>query len=250
MKIFKPIKRRHTKSISSLSGEEDLAQKLVVTVGLIVLLIFLSVGGLLFFAPSIGTFFGFFSKNRNDTGSENNIKPNPPILNEMPEATKEKEIDIKGYAGQNETIKLFVNGPEVASISSSDDGSFTFEKVKLNDGKNSLFAKSINTRNIESDKSKTYVINVDTKEPKLEITSLKDGDVIKNLDKRILVSGKLDEEAEVSINDNVAIVKPELTFDFLLGVNEGEVKIKIVATDKAGNKTEKELKVTYRKASY
>ncbi len=249
MKIFKPIKRR-AKSISSLSNEEDLAQKLIMTLSMIVLLAFISVIGVMFFGPTIGTIFGFLSKNRNDNGSANAIRPNPPILNNLPEATKDKEINISGGSQQGYNIKLFVNGPEAASATTGGDGIFTFEKIRLNDGRNTIFAKAYDSKNIESDVSKTYIITVDTEAPKIEITTPKDGDTVRNLDKRILVSGKLNEKANISINDKMAIIKPDFTFDFLLGVNEGNVEIKIVAIDDAGNKTEKSLKVVYRKSSY
>ncbi|KKU49252.1 MAG: hypothetical protein UX69_C0004G0027, partial [candidate division WWE3 bacterium GW2011_GWA2_46_9] len=42
---------------------------------------------------------------------------------------------------------------------------------------------------------------------------------------------------------------PDLTFEILLGVDEGSVEVKVTATDKAGNKAEKIIHVTYQKES-
>ena len=56
---------------------------------------------------------------------------------------------------------------------------------------------------------------------------------------------------EVKINDKIAIVKPDLTFEFLLGVqNEGNVKITVLAIDEAGNENKKEITVNYEKESF
>jgi hypothetical protein len=43
----------------------------------------------------------------------------------------------------------------------------------------------------------------------------------------------------------LAVVRPDLTFDFLLGVTEGKVAIKIEATDDAGNIATETIDVTY-----
>jgi len=56
---------------------------------------------------------------------------------------------------------------------------------------------------------------------------------VSNLDKRVEVTGKVDEKSTIKVNGKFAIIKPDLTFDFLLGVSEGKVEIKVEATDEA-----------------
>jgi hypothetical protein len=70
---------------------------------------------------------------------------------------------------------------------------------------------------------------------------------VRNLDKRILIKGKLSEKATLKINDKMAIVKPDLTFEFLLGVEEGTIEIKVEATDTAGNVASEKFKVKYER---
>ena len=61
----------------------------------------------------------------------------------------------------------------------------------------------------------------------------------------IMVKGKTEEKATVTVNERFVVVGSEGNFEYSLTLSEGENKILIVAIDKAGNKTEKELKVTY-----
>lgn len=242
----KNTKRVRTTSVS----HEEILQKrlkkvLTLLVGIPIVLILLFT----FFAPAIGTFFGLLSKNRNKDDNVAVIKPNPPVFASIPNATKEEKINVTGYAQPGMTVVLFVNGPEKGRTTVGSDGVFTFDNVDLNNGKNIIFAKSIDSSNNESDPSSTYTLQVDKQKPKLEITSPEDGKEVRNLDGRIKISGKISEKGTVKINGKQAVVRPDLTFDFLLGVDQGDVKITIEATDEAGNSEIEVLNVKYKKSS-
>jgi hypothetical protein len=230
-------------------SEEELSKKLILTIMAIIGIIVAVVGSLAFFAPKIGSFFGLFSIHRNDTDTAPLIKPNPPMLTNVPEAVKDPKVSLSGFGQAGSTVILYVNGPEKAKTIIGQDNLFSFPDVDLIDGSNTIFAKVVDTAGNQSDKSDTYTIKVDKQEPKIELTNLKDGDTVKNLDKRITIAGKVDEKATLKINDKMVILKPDLTFEYLMGVNEGNVKLKIEATDLAGNKATKELTVTYQKRS-
>jgi hypothetical protein len=232
------------------SGEEEkLLRKLFTNIAAVISIIVIVFASFAFFAPKIGSLFGFVSKYRNDIGINTAIKPNSPVLAEIPKATKEKEITIKGYAQPGLTIILYINGPEKGRATTGNDGLFTFDKVELSNGKNTIFAKALDAKNIESERTPIYTISVDKDNPKIEIESPKEGEVVRNLDKRIRIRGKSNEKITLKINGKLAVVKPDLTFDFLLGVNEGGVEIKIEAVDEAQNKTEQSIRVTYEKKS-
>jgi len=221
--------------------QKKLLKRLIVLVGtLIVLFLAMTV-----FSPKIGFLFGLISVNRNQEDAQNDIKPNVPILAGVPESVKEEKLNLTGYAPSGATVKLYVNGPEAGSTIVGADGIFNFYDIHLNSGRNSIFAKVIDSQGKESDKSQTYVINVDKQEPKIEVESPEDGDTIRNLDKRIKVIGKVNEKATVKVNGSVAVVRPDLSFEFLMGVSPGDVEIKIEATDLAGNTNEEKLFVKY-----
>ena len=201
------------------------------------------------FGPKIGGLLAFISVHRNDVDKTNQVAPNAPIFSNVPKATNQDSLTLNGFSKAGATVKLFVNGPESLTTTADSDGLFTFVNISLIDGVNTIFAKAVDKNNLESASSEVVNIVKDKKAPTVDITSPKDGDVIKNLDKRVAISGKVDKKATVKINDQVAILNSDLTFQVLLGIEEGKTEIKIVATDEAGNKTEKTINVTYVKTS-
>lgn len=228
---------------------EELTRRLVKTLIGIVILSILLFGSFSFFAPKVGYFFGFFSKHKFDPDDPTIIKPNPPIFANMPKSSKNDEISVNGYAQPGVTVIIYLNGPESGKVIAGADGTFSFSNLKLIDGNNTLFARVLSQNNVESEPSTTFTIAVDKEKPKLEITSPKDGDTIKNLDKRIEITGKVNEKCSIKVNNRIAVLKPDHTFEFLLGVEEGNIAIKIEATDEAGNVTDKTIRVKYEKSS-
>ena len=210
---------------------------------------FLGIISVAFFAPQIGAFFGFFSKHRGEEGYRPTAKPSPPVFEDIPEAVGENSVDLSGKAQPGETILLFVNGPEKARTTADSEGKFNFVDVHLISGKNTLFAKAQDDQNRESDKTPYFYISVDDDSPEIEIEEPKDGNVIKNLNRRIRISGKINEKATITINGGTVVQKPDFSFDYDLGVKEGNVKIEIKAVDPAGNESTLELNVVYQEKS-
>ncbi|MBU1133242.1 hypothetical protein KKG08_03140 [Patescibacteria group bacterium] len=209
------------------------------------------VGGIsiFFFAPQIGAFFGFFSKHRGEESYRPTAKPSAPVFEDVPEAVNENSVDLSGRAQPGETILLFVNGPEKAKTTADSEGKFNFVDVHLINGKNTLFAKALDSQNRESDKTAYFYITVDNDSPEIEIDEPKNGDTVKNLNRRIRISGKINEKATITINGGTVVQKPDFSFDYDLGVKEGSVKIEIKAVDPAGNEATQELNVTYQEKS-
>ncbi|GIW70013.1 MAG: hypothetical protein KatS3mg101_0760 [Patescibacteria group bacterium] len=230
-------------------SEEELSRKFIKTVmailGIAVFVILIFV----FFAPAFGSIFGYLSKNRNDDSSIVSVRTRAPTLTNVPAATNKQNINLSGYANEGDVIKLYVNGPEVAQTTTGADGIFEFSDISLIKGRNSVFAKAVNNKNEESEPSETSIIILDTEEPKITIESPKDGETVRNLDKRITVIGKINEKATLKINDRIVIQKPDLSFEYTLGVKSGEVEIKVTAIDEAGNKNEETIKVKYQETS-
>lgn len=211
--------------------------------------IFLGVISINFFGPQIGAMFGFISVNRNSEGPKAKAALSTPSFMEVPDAVNEKVITVQGYAKEGENVKLYVNGPSVGEVLVGGDGKFIFENVELIDGRNTIFAKTVNSKGDESNKSETHVVIVDKEKPTIEVERPTDGDVVKNLNERVFIKGKVSEKATIRINDRLAVQKPNLEFEFLLGVNEGDVVITIEATDEAGNTEVEKIGIKYEKES-
>jgi hypothetical protein len=238
-----------TKYKLSKSEERQLREKLQKT---LITLVSITVGLFLlifFFSPKLGVFFGFFSKHRNDVDSATVIKPSPPIFSNVPAAAKEESITLNGYAQPGLTVVLYVNGPETDKTTAGADGLFTFNNIKLISGSNTISAKVYDQSAMGSDSSNTFTVVVDKDKPKITVDSPKKAETVKNLDQRIVVTGKINEKSSIKINDKFAILRPDLTFEFLLGAKEGDMEIKVEATDEAGNVETEKFSIKYVKGS-
>jgi hypothetical protein len=241
-------KMKYSQTNKNLS-EAELQKKLLLNlmgIGIVILVVVLS---LFVFAPKIGFLFGLVSKYRNAEGYRPQSKVAVPNFTNLPTASKDPQTKLAGYAQAGTTVVLFVNGPEAARTVTGSDGRFEFSDIKLNEGRNTLFAKAVDSSNNESVNTDLFYITYDKTGPEIKELSPKDGDVVRNLDKRITITGKISEKALITINGKTAVQKPDFSFDFLLGVEEGSVKIKIEVADEAGNTIIKEITVRYEKKS-
>jgi bacillopeptidase F len=91
--------------------------------------------------------------------------------------------------------------------------------------------------------SDTFTVSLLTDPPSLSITSPKDGDTVSN--QLTPIMGTTDEGAKVTVNDLFCIVDDKGNFSYGFNFQNGDNKIKVVATDAAGNKTTKEMTVKF-----
>ena len=229
-------------------NEEELYKRLFTTISAILLTLILLFVVFRFFGPKLGSLFGLISVHRNDPAERDKITPVPPIFSLIPKATNKKKLTLNGISEPGSSVFLFMNGSKKSSIITSNDGLFTFTDLELTEGKNTIFARATDKNDNESDDSEKAIVVLDTKKPEIKIDSPVNGETVRNLNKRIDVKGKLNEKANVMINGRVAIVQSDFTFGILLGVEEGNVSIKVVATDEAGNSKDETVFAVYQKA--
>ena len=230
-------------------NRQELSKKLKFSLLGIFAFIFLFVVAINFFGPQIGAMFGFISVNRNKEGPKAKAALSAPSFIEIPNAVKDDVIAVEGFAREGNNVKLYVNGPSIGEVLVGGDNKFIFENVELIEGRNTIFAKAFDGQGNESEKSETHVILVDKDKPEIEIETPKDGDTIKNLNDRVLIKGKINEKATIRINGRLAVQKPNLEFEFLLGVKEGDVVVTVEATDEAGNTEIEKIVIKYEKES-
>ncbi len=197
--------------------------------------------GMLDFGPKVGSLFGLISVNHGKQIQPPQANTPPPVFSRLARSVNTTSIDIRGYATPKAKVELFVNGPKVSSVIADASGEFLFPNVQLNKATNTIFAR------IGDVKSETVMVEYDDEPPEIEIEKPEEDAKIENRNERIEIVGKLNEKATVTINERTVVLKPDNSFYFLLGVKEGDVEIKIKATDLAGNTAEKELKVRYKK---
>jgi hypothetical protein len=174
------------------------------------------------------------------------LAPPPPRINTLPEATKTAYINLSGTAEAGATVEIYINDQKVDSLVSDSDSNFSTGKLRLEEGKNSIYALATDKAGNQSSTSELYYVWYDEKPPELEITSPQDGaNFYGEQEKSLTVQGKTEPGVSVFLNDRMIIVNSEGEFSTPFSLNVGENQIKVVSRDEAGNETEKEIKVIY-----
>ncbi|HYM65385.1 MAG TPA: hypothetical protein VES68_02790 [Candidatus Sulfotelmatobacter sp.] len=184
------------------------------------------------------------SKNQVSTNTSNNINfINPPILNNLPNATNSAEIIIAGKSDKNTNVLLYINSKNVDDILVNKDGLFVFRE-NLNPGDNQIKVRA-QLSDKKSDYSDTLDILYKNSQPSLDVNSPSDGQTFKKDQNSANVSGKTDPGVSVTVNGFWAVIDDNNNFSYSLPLQNGDNEIKIVAVDQAGNKTEKDIRVNY-----
>lgn len=189
----------------------------------------------------------FLSGARNDQESridyKNSFVP-IPVLNTQEVATNSARFQVKGNALPNQTIMLYINGNLADKVSTDSNGNFS-SMVTLSADKNIIKAKAIASDDKESELSEGFLILFKISAPTLEISSPSDNQSFSKDQNTVEVNGKTDPQVRVTVNDFWAIIDDNNNFFYNLPLKDGVNEIKIMATDQAGNKTEKIMTVTY-----
>lgn len=183
------------------------------------------------------------STNANEVNKQELTYVAPPVLNTLPDATKESTIDVNGYAEEKQTIKLYVNGKLKGKTEVKDNKKFTFSKVSLEKGNNEIKAKAITENEKESNYSSIAIVAYIAEPPTIEMVFPQDGQSISKDNRNITVKGKTNEGVKVTVNDFWAISGDDGLFSYTITLQDGDNTIRIKATDAAGNETTKEIKV-------
>lgn len=183
------------------------------------------------------------SQGKDDVKIQGSSFTAPPVLNSLPQATSSAQIIISGIAGKKQTINLYINDDLINTVKSKENGEFLFKEV-IKPGENVIKAKTI-VSDKESEFSNNIIIFLKSAPPSLNINSPTDGQSFSKDQNTIEVKGTTDADVRVTINGLWAITHTDGNFSYNLPLQNGENKIKISATDTAGNRAEKEVKVTY-----
>jgi len=166
----------------------------------------------------------------------------PPILDTTLTATNSATIDISGNAAAKESVSLYVNDAMVDQVNTKDDGSFTFKNVSLTKGANLIKAKAKNGSS-ESAYTDSYTVTYNNVAPSLTIDQPTDGQTFSQSQKSQQVKGKTDPNIRVTINGFWAVTDDKGNYSYNMQLQNGDNKIDVVASDTAGNKTEKVITV-------
>lgn len=191
----------------------------------------------------LADFLDVIFKDRGDSSGEiGNLQP--PILDELPEATNSSQLKISGFVTAGESVDIYLDDKKVTTVKIV-DFKFDFDDLLLKLGENKISAKTI-ADSTESEASQTKTVTYDNLEPKLEIKEPSHGQSFSG-NNRIRVNGQTDRDAQVFVNSFLASIDFEGNFEVLVPVGEGETQLEIKAVDQAGNVKTESRKVNFRK---
>lgn len=215
---------------------------LVIIGGAVLILVFI------FFGVKLLVNFSLFVEKKNDVSANeqsNNEIMVAPILDPIVSATNSASIDVTGIAGSGDYVTLYVNGKQLKKADIKDDNTFAFRDVDLDKGDNIIKAKAFNDDKKESKFSDSESVTYSNKQPSLSVDFPSDGETYHKDNNPLRVRGKTDKNVRVTINDFWAMVNDDGNYYYNLPLQNGDNQITVVATDDAGNKTTKSLKVSF-----
>ena len=182
---------------------------------------------------------------KKDVATADKSAPQPPNLDELPEATNIAMLPISGFSQDGVKVLVYLGSDKVGEAN-IENGKFKFDGVSLKEGDNKISVKAVNNVGKEGSTSDVKTVIYDKQEPKLEINTPSEGQSFSG-DNRVKVSGKTDRDVQVYANGFLALVGTEGNFEVLVPVSEGENTIEIKAVDAAGNQKAEKRKVNYHK---
>lgn len=197
----------------------------------------------------IGPFVAGIVSNLANSGNTIEVKKTvlSPSLQNPQLITNKDRINLSGISSANVSVELFLNDSSYGKLTTDNDGKFEFQDISILKGKNKVYLIAKNKEGVESQKSREYEIDYDDQKPSIKQLNISNGQEIKNLNKNILIQGEVSEESGIEINGKKVFKITGNKFEYLLGVEEGNVEIKIKVTDRAGNEYLENLKVTYKR---
>lgn len=187
--------------------------------------------------------FGQSNSQANSTTSSKVVLP-APTLNQPFTATNSATITVSGNAASKEIIQLFVNDSQVDSMSTNDDGTFSFKSVTLSQQQNTIQVKAVKDKST-SDFSDSWFVGFLQKAPDVSVDSPSDGQTFDHDHQNIQVKGKASPDAKVTVNGFWATSDASGNYSYTMALQNGDNHLTVVATDQAGNTTTKELTVHY-----
>lgn len=160
----------------------------------------------------------------------------PEIIVEIPAYAGSDRIDIAGTSEIETTVYLYINGAKQRKFETKDSIDFSFNNVELS----AFSATTLKVEAVSSEgsrNSKSFEITVDKESPVIKMDSLPS--VAK--EPEITVKADITELCFVNmtLNNEILLSAPDIVkIEESVALEEGENIIKILASDRAGNKAE------------
>jgi hypothetical protein len=209
---------------------------------LILALIFLGIPSLV----KIAIFFSEIKGSSTPVEQSDLLPPAPPKITSLPWATNTSPISLSGFAEAGSTVEIFLNETSAAKVTSTQEGTYTIDNLNLAEGKNEIYAVAQDVSGNKSQPSQKITTLFDKTPPELTINEPADKtSFVGEKQRKMKISGKTEPDVDFLVNGHLEVLDKDGNFALSTTLTEGENIFKFEAQDSAGNKTEKEIKVTF-----
>ena len=173
------------------------------------------------------------------------IPPQTPTLSALPEATNSASLLVEGYSEASASLDFLVNDRISLTDKTKADGSFS-SIVTLDADSNRVQVRATDEAgNISI--SEVEIVQLDRKPIEITITSPNDGTEFFGKNNQVVdIKGETNKnDSQIIINTSFVVVEKDGTFVQRIQLLNGNNEIKAVASDKAGNSTEKVITLIY-----
>jgi hypothetical protein len=215
-----------------------------------VLMIILALIGALIFLfvvmpQVVQLFFRSFGAGDLNFKQEDTIPPQIPIISSPPEATDQEKVKLTGFGEAESRVAVVVNGEEMARVAIDDQGNFSYT-LELTEGENLISLHGVDEADNES-RTRDFVIVLDTEMPSLAFEDLDEGRQIVGRDNQNMnIRGETEPNSQLTLNERSVFVRSDGTFTAQFYLVEGDNTLKFMVVDQAGNRTEREVRVSFR----
>lgn len=169
-----------------------------------------------------------------------------PVVSGLPAFTKSTSLLVQGkvpaFALKSERrVLLTLNGKIVGAFPMDPSGSFA-TPLTLADGSNTIVTALVEGTTVIASSSHTVV--VDRVAPPIALVRPKNGETVDG--PNVVVEGKTDAGAVVTVNDRPLQPNPDGAFSDTFAVKAGPLQITIASKDQAGNETITRLAITVK----
>lgn len=203
------------------------------TIVLLALAVFLGIPVLV----KMAVFWGDLKSSRMPVDKTDLIPPPPPSFSLLYDATNSARQTISGGSEAGTTVYLTLNGESVGNVVTKDDGTFTLGDIRLNEGDNTLVAVAMDQAGNKGNASAEVDVYYSNKPPELTV------DTSMVADNKIEIKGTTNGE-RLTVNDRLIIIGQEGKFATTINLNPDEKTLVLIATDRAGNQTRKEVELS------
>lgn len=224
-----------------LSRNKKKNQLITVLVFAILLVIFFATVGFKLLINTSLFIANITSGSRGDSTTNSQDFVLAPELLSLPDATSSATLAIHGTATDGSKLAIMVNGENQKELTVDGD---TFDtNIPLQKGSNEIVVEMRIAKQNIFRKSDIYSVLYQNEKPNLVIDSPTSGSRTNQTE--ITVSGTTDADVSVRVNGSPTITNAEGKFSASVRIHEGENKIVVTATNRAGIVETQELTVIF-----